>query len=257
LEDGIRTKRLIVVPHGALHKVPFAALNDGKQFMVDKYALSVAPSSTVLEYVVKKRNRNRGRFLAFANPNTDYVPLGFAEIEVNNISGLFSKKEIYSRGEATEGKAKGRTSSPDIIHFACHGEFNDKQPMQSGLLLSKDADNDGYLQVHEIFGLDLRNANLVVLSACDTGLSKIYGGDDLVGLSRGFIYAGTPSLIATLWEVADRSTAILMKEFYKNWYTKGLSKPEALRQAQLKLKAMPEYRHPFYWAPFIIIGDWR
>ena len=257
LEDGIRTKRLIVVPHGALHKIPFAALNDGKQFLVDKYALSVSPSSTVIEYVVKKRNINRGRFLAFANPKTDYVPLGFAEIEVSSISGLFSKKEIYSRDEATEGKAKGRTSSPDIIHFACHGEFNDKQPMQSGLLLSKDADNDGYLQVHEIFGLDLHNANLVVLSACDTGLSKIYGGDDLVGLSRGFIYAGTPSLIATLWEVADRSTAILMKEFYKNWHSKGLSKPEALRRAQLALKDMPEYRHPFHWAPFIIIGDWR
>lgn len=128
--------------------------------------------------------------------------------------------------------------------------------MQSGLLLSKDADNDGYLQVHEIFGLDLRNANLVVLSACETGLSKIYGGDDLVGLSRGFIYAGTPSLMATIWEVDDRSTSILMKEFYENWHKKGMTKPEALRQAQLTLKDMPEYRHPFYWAPFIVIGDW-
>jgi len=256
LEDGIRTDRLIVVPHGALHKVPFAALNDGKRFLVDKYALSVAPSSTVLEYVIKKRNKNLGRFLAFSNPKTDYVPLGFAEIEVSSISDLFLINEIYSRGKATEGRAKGRTNSPDIIHFACHGEFNDKQPMQSGLLLSKDPNNDGYLQVHEIFGLDLRNANLVVLSACETGLSKIYGGDDLVGLSRGFIYAGTPSLLATLWGVDDQSTAILMKEFYKNWYTKGLSKPEALRQAQLTLKDMPEYRHPFYWAPFIMIGDW-
>ena len=256
LDDGIRTDRLIIVPHGALHKVPFAALNDGKQFLVDKYALSVAPSSTVLDYVVKKRNRNLGRFLAFSNPETDYVPLGFAEIEVSSISDLFLINEIYSRGEATEGRAKGRTSSPDIIHFACHGEFNDKQPMQSGLLLSKDADNDGYLQVHEIFGLDLRNANLVVLSACETALSKIYGGDDLVGLSRGFIYAGTPSLLATLWEVDDRSTAILMKEFYENWHKKGMTKPEALRQAQVALKSMPRYRHPYYWAPFIMIGDW-
>ena len=215
IEDGIHTERLIIVPHGALHKVPFATLNDGKQFLVDKHALSFVPSLTVIDYVVKKRNKNRGRFLAFANPKTDYVPLGFAEIEVNSISELFSKKEIYARGDATEGRAKGRTSSPDIIHFACHGEFNDKQPMQSGLLLSKDADNDGPLQVHEIFGLDLRNTNLVVLSACETALSKIYGGDDLVGLSRGFIYAGTPSLLATLWEVDDQSTAILMKKFYE------------------------------------------
>ena len=195
-------------------------------------------------------------FLAFANPKTDYVPLGFAEIEVDNISRLFSKKEIYSRGKATEGRAKLRSDSADVIHFASHGEFNDKQPMQSGLLLSEDAQNDGYLQVHEIFGLDLRNANLVTLSACETALSKIYGGDDLVGLSRGFIYAGTPSILATLWEVDDRSTSILIKKFYEKWLKKGMGKPEALRAAQLALKSMPKFSHPFHWAPFVMIGDW-
>jgi CHAT domain-containing protein len=256
VEDGIRTDRLIIVPHGALHKVPFAALNDGKQFKVDRYAISVVPSSSVIEYVVKKRNKDLGRFLAFANPETDYVPLGFAEIEVANIKKLFPKNEVYSRTKATEAKAKGRSASPDIIHFACHGEFNDRQPMQSGLLLSKDKDNDGCLQVHEIFGLDLMNANLVTLSACDTALSRIYGGDDLVGLSRGFIYAGTPSILATLWKVDDRSTSILMEAFYDNWLNKGMNKPEALRQAQITLKSIPAYKQPYYWAPFVMIGDW-
>ena len=256
VEDGIHTDRLIIVPHGALHKVPFAALNDGKQFMVDRYAISVVPSSSVIEYVVKKRNKDQGRFLAFANPETDYVPLGFAEIEVENIKRFFPKNEVYSRTKATEAKAKGRSASPDIIHFACHGEFNDRQPMQSGLLLSKDKDNDGYLQVHEIFGLDLKNANLVTLSACDTALSRIYGGDDLVGLSRGFIYAGTPSILATLWKVDDRSTSILMEAFYDNWLNKGMNKPEALRQAQITLKSIPGYKQPYYWAPFVMIGDW-
>lgn len=255
VEDGIRTDRLIIVPHGALHKVPFAALNDGKQFMVDRYAISVVPSSSVIEYVVKKRNKDQGRFLAFANPETDYVPLGFAEIEVENIKRFFPKNEVYSKTKATEAKAKGRSASPDIIHFACHGEFNDRQPMQSGLLLSKDKDNDGCLQVHEIFGLDLKNANLVTLSACNTALSKIYGGDDLVGLSRGFIYAGTPSILATLWKVDDRSTSILMEAFYDNWLNKGMNKPEALRQAQITLKSLPAYKQPNYWAPFVMIGD--
>jgi CHAT domain-containing protein/Tfp pilus assembly protein PilF len=256
VEAGIRTDRLIIVPHGALHKVPFAALNDGRQFMVDRYAISVVPSSSVIEYVVKKRNKDQGRFLAFANPETDYVPLGFAEIEVTNIKRLFPKNEIYSRTKATEAKAKARSASPDIIHFACHGEFNDRQPMQSGLLLSKDKDNDGCLQVHEIFGLDLKNANLVTLSACDTALSRIYGGDDMVGLSRGFIYAGTPSILATLWKVDDRSTSILMEAFYDNWLNKGMNKPEALRQAQITLKSIPAYKQPYYWAPFVMIGDW-
>jgi CHAT domain-containing protein len=102
----------------------------------------------------------------------------------------------------------------------------------------------------------LKNANLVTLSACETALSKIQGGDDLVGLSRGFIYAGTPSLLATLWEVDDQSTSILMEHFYKNWL-KGMSKSVALRQAQITLKQIPQYSHPSFWAPFVMIGDWR
>jgi len=257
IEKEIHNDRLIIVPHGALHKVPFAAIYDGKQFLLDKYTLSMVPSSTVLKYVVKKRNENQNRFLAFANPETDYVSLGFAEKEVNDISDLFSKKELYFKDKATEGRAKERCGLADIVHFASHGEFNDKQPMQSGLLLSKDIENDGYLQVHEIFGLDFRHTNLVVLSACETALCKIFSGDDLVGLSRAFIYAGTPSLLATLWSVSDRSTCTLMKEFYDNWRKSGLDKPEALRRAQIALKSMPDYQHPFYWAPFIMIGDWR
>ena len=103
--------------------------------------------------------------------------------------------------------------------------------------------------MHEIFGLNLKEANLVVLSACDTALSKIYSGDDLVGLSRGFMYAGTPSLMATLWQVDDQSTSLFIKEFYNNWENKGMSKPEALRQAQITLKSTPGYSHPYYWAP--------
>lgn len=102
----------------------------------------------------------------------------------------------------------------------------------------------------------MKSANLVTLSACETALAKVQGGDDLVGLSRGFIYAGTPSLLATLWEVDDQSTALLMESFYKNWL-KGMTKPEALRQAQTQLKKMPQYQHPFYWAAFEMIGDWR
>jgi len=254
IEKDIKTNKLIIVPHGILHKVPFAALTDGDRYLIDKYAISTLPASSVVEYIVKKRNPNQNRLLAFANPVTDAVPLFYAELEVKNISRFFPKKEVYVKEKATEGIAKEKASGPDVIHFACHGEFNDRQPLQSGLLLAKDKDNDGYLQVHEIFGLDLKNANLVTLSACETALCKIQGGDDLVGLSRGFIYAGTPSILATLWDVDDKSTSILMEHFYENWQ-KGMSKPEALRQAQIELKKT--YKHPYYWAPFVMIGDWR
>jgi CHAT domain-containing protein len=255
-EKEIKTKNLIIVPHGVLHKVPFSTLIDGRRYMMEKYAISILPSASVLEHVVKKRKAEKERFLAFANPKTDYAPLEFAEIEGKIISKLFPKSEVYSGEKATETIAKNKASSFHIIHFATHGEFNERQPLQSGLLLAKDEENDGYLQVHEIFGMDLSAANLVALSACETALSKIQGGDDLVGLSRGFIYAGTPSLLATLWKVDDPATAKLMEYFYKNW-EKGMSKPEALRQAQIELKGIPQYRHPYYWAPFVMIGDWQ
>ncbi len=256
IEKDIKTKNLIIVPHGVLHKVPFAALSDGTQYMADKYALTILPAASVVEYVVKKRKAAKSTILIMANPKTDYVPLDFAEVEGENISKLFPSREVYTLDKATESIAKNKSSSFNIIHFASHGQFNEKQPLQSGLLLARDKENDGFLQVHEIFSLDLKNANLVTLSACETALAKVQGGDDLVGLSRGFIYAGTPSLLASLWEVDDKSTSILMESFYKNWLN-GMSKPDALREAQIELKKIPQYSHPFYWAPFIMIGDWR
>lgn len=124
-------------------------------------------------------------------------------------------------------------------------------------MLAGDKDNDGVLQLHEIFGLNLKHANLVTLSACETALCKIQGGEDWAGMSRGFIYAGTPSILATLWSVEDKSTSILIKNFYENWLQKGMSKPAALRQAQFDLKSIPQYSHPYYWAPFVTIGDWK
>ena len=252
----IKAKNLIVVPHGVLHKVPFGALTDGSKYLIDRYTISVLPSASVLEYVVKKRKEAKEKALVLANPKTEHMPLGYAEVEGRMLESLFSNPEAYYREKATETKAKHRASDFNVIHFATHGEFNEQQPMQSGLLLTKDDENDGYLQVHEVFEMDLKNANLVTLSACETALSKIQGGDDLVGLSRGFIYAGTPSILATLWKVDDSSTSRLMEIFYKNWKS-GMSKAEALRVAQEAVREMKGYEHPFYWAPFIMIGDWK
>lgn len=256
IEKDIKTNNLIIVPYGVLHKVPFSALSDGEKYLIDKYAISVLPAASVMEFVVKKRKTEKEKILVFANPKTDYDSLDAAETEGKAISEMFQNNKLLLGEAATETAAKNNSSDFNIIHFATHGEFNERQPLQSGLLLAQDKDNDGFLQVHEIFSMNLKNANLVTLSACETALSKIQGGDDLVGLSRAFIYAGTPSLLATLWEVYDPSTATLMENFYKNW-SMGMSKPEALRQAQITLKKMPGYEHPYYWAPFEMIGDWR
>jgi hypothetical protein len=257
VEAEIRKERLLIVPHGVLHKVPFGALHNGKGFLSERFAHSVIPSLSAIEYVVKKRSRHRGRLLALADPETEQARLRFAEEEVRTISDLFPVKEIYVSDEATETRAKGRCRNRDVLHFASHGEFNERQPMQSGLLLAPDEQNDGFLQVHEIFELDLDGVDLVTLSACDTALSRIYSGDDLVGLSRAFMYAGCPRLLATLWSVEDRSTYLLMTAFYEYWADEGVSPPEALRRAQVHVRRLPGLRHPFHWAPFVLIGDWQ
>ena len=257
LEPDIKTPKLVIVPHDILHKVPFACLSDGRKALVDKYDLSVAPSSSLIEFLVSKRKADTSKFLGFANPATDKITLPFAENEVRAIKSMFPSRQVYSGPNATKTRATELSANFNVVHFACHGEFNDMQPLQSGLLLAHDGNNDGLLRIPDVFGLNLQEANLVTLSACETALSKVRGGEDWAGMSRGFIYAGTPSILATLWSVDDKSTAILMQNFYKNWLKKGMSKPAALRQAQLALKSIPEYSHPFYWAPFVMIGDWK
>jgi len=257
LEADIKTKKLVIVPHDVLHKAPFACLTDGNNALIDKYDLSIVPASSLIEFIVKKRRPNAGKLLAFANPTTDKISLPFAESEVQSVENMFKSKQVFSGADATKTRVTELSGDFDVVHFACHGEFNDMQPLQSGLLLAQDGDDDGLLRVPDVFGLNLQKANLVTLSACETALSKVRGGEDWAGMSRGFIYAGTPSILATLWSVDDKSTAILMKNFYANWLTKGMSKPAALRQAQLDLKAIPEYNHPYYWAAFEMIGDWR
>ena len=133
----------------------------------------------------------------------------------------------------------------DILHFATHATLDSSSPMFSSLVFS-----DKTLPVYEIFNVELR-AYLVTLSACKTGICE--EGDELVGLSRAFIYAGTPTICASLWDVSDVSTSELMERFY--YYLKGNNKSEALRLAQIDI--MKKYPHPFFWAPFVLTGDWR
>ena len=145
---------------------------------------------------------------------------------------LYPQASVYLEKEATEEKAKSLSPQNDIIHFATHAELNENDPLSSAVLLARSDKEDGRLEVREIFRMDLK-ASLVVLSACETGLGKLSSGDELVGLTRAFIYAGTPSVVASLWNVEDSSTAALMASFYKN--LKTMTKVEALRQAQLQL----------------------
>jgi CHAT domain-containing protein len=161
-----------------------------------------------------------------------------------------------------------RVAEAGIVHLAAHGYYNPVAPLSSLIALAPDdpstgpssgsgnfsgqATYDGWLTVGEVYGLDLSQTDLVVLSACQTQLGELSAGDELVGLTRAFIFAGTPTVVASLWNVDDEATSLLMERFYRH-LKEGTGKAEALRQAQLE--TMAEYPDPYYWAAFIMSGD--
>ena len=288
----VRGKELIIVPHDVLHYLPFHALisPDG-HYLIEKYPIYYLSSASLLQFTREKRRAKGEKVLAFGNPDLGdpAMDLKFAELEAREIRKIYPQGTVFLRKEASEERGKSLSPQHDIIHFASHAELKEDDPLSSAILLAKEGKEDGRLEVREIFGMDLQ-ANLVVLSACETGLGKLSSGDELVGLTRAFIYAGTPSVIASLWKVDDASTANLMGSFYKNLRT--MPKVEALRQAQLelirgrvssdllvrrgvggvgKLGEVPEAKsdspgstsvpvsistsHPYFWAPFILVGD--
>jgi len=150
---------------------------------------------------------------------------------------------------------KSQVGSASILHVAAHGEYNPSNPLFSVLYLAGDADDDGRLEVHEIYGLDLTKAtDLVVLSACKTDVGAVSAGDEVVGLNRAFLYAGTPTVIASLWNVDDEATTFLMGRFYTH-LRQGMGKAEALQAAQTEVRNNLKWAHPYYWAAFVLTGD--
>jgi CHAT domain-containing protein len=284
--------KLIVIPDGILNYLPFEVLltenkgiNTGTPysvlpFLIKKYPVSYVQSASVLKSLlseqsgVRQADPGNKKLVAFGDPvyenvndtsrssSKNYQRLEYTGKEIENIASLFKKgnADIYLRGDATEEniKREGELKKFNYVHFATHGFIDEAKPDLSSLVLTQDnnSEEDGFLQATEIFNLNL-NADLVVLSACQTGLGKLIRGEGMVGLTRAFMYAGTPSVLVSLWSVKDASTATLMTDFYKNLIKEKLSKTEALRKAQLSMLGDEKFAHPFYWAPFVIVGDWR
>ncbi len=250
----LRTREICVAPHGVLHYLPFAALRKKGRYLVEDAAVFRTPSATVLQYALRNaRKPNASGLLVFGNPDLGdpKLNLRYAEEEAKRIAGLDARARAFTRAEATETLFKQNAGRPyAAVHFACHGVFDPESPLDSALLLARDARNDGRLTAAELFRLRL-GAPLVTLSACQTGLAEITPGDDLVGLTRGFIFAGAGAVVASLWSVDDQATAALMEQFYRNM--KRLPKAEALRRAQLA--AMAKYPAPRYWAAFTLTGS--
>jgi CHAT domain-containing protein len=254
MEKSLRKVTVYVVPHGPLHYLPFAALHNGEQYLVDRYALATVPSATVLTFLAAKPRASTDAAVVFANPDVGdtQLDLRYAEEEGRAIQAVLPKVQMFARREATKARAVALAPTPGVLHFATHGTFNLDRPLDSALLLAGEGGTPGPLTAKEIFSLRLPG-NLVVLSACQTGLSRVAAGDELIGLTRAFMYAGAPTLVATLWNVSDRATADLMGTFYQE--LRDRPKAEALRAAQLAIRQ--RYPHPFFWAPFIVVGDLR
>ena len=248
----IKTKKLIIVPHGSLHYLPFAALSDGEEYLIDRFSIRMLPSAGILIFLQKRMNQEDRGALIFGNPKLDdpKYDLKFAQDEALAIGKIIPKSNVLLRSEASKTNLQYYGSQYSVIHLAVHGVFDLDKPLNSALLLAADRNNDGLLRASDLYNLSL-NADLVTLSACETALGKVATGDDVVGFTRGFLYAGARSLISSLWQVDDEATRDLMVNFYNN--LSKMSKDEALRQAQLKVKK--QYPPPYYWAAFLLTGS--
>jgi CHAT domain-containing protein len=234
--------QLVIVPHGLLHHLSFAALHDGRTYLLDRFELTIAPSVTVLQLCQQRPRRSHGPALVFG---VDDPLIPFALQEAAAVSGYLPQARLFMGQQATLAALQAETADCRLLHLACHGLFRRDNPFFSALKL-----NDGWLTAGDALQLPLQGA-FVALSACESGRSEVIGGDELLGLTYAFLGAGAAGLLASLWLVEDETTATLMTAFY-HCLAQGDSHPAALRRAQLALKAT--HPHPYYWAPFVHIG---
>lgn len=238
----LRGRHLVVVPHDVLHYVPFHALFDGERYLIDAFAISYAPSASIYaDCQCKKANPSGASLiLGVSDPQTPFI-----REEVQAVAAMLPGAELFLDSSANRRVLEEKGPQSRFIHVATHGFFRPANPMFSGIRLG-----DSYLNVHDLYNLRLP-AELVTLSGCATGLSIVAAGDELLGLVRGLLYAGAQSLLLTLWDVQDRSTAEFMTSFYRH-FQHCPNRAAALQAATRELRA--RYPHPYYWAPFVLLG---
>ncbi|CAA9443714.1 MAG: hypothetical protein AVDCRST_MAG37-1612 [uncultured Rubrobacteraceae bacterium] len=242
-EGALAPHKLAIVPHGLLHRVPFHALFDGESYLLERFEVTYAPSAKV--YSLCQKRISRGLDKALALSVADPLIPAVTE-EAHAVARHFPVAEVLSDRRATVAALRAKAPGYGILHLACHGSFKSDNPMFSSLKLG-----DGWLTAADVLDLDLAGA-LVTLSACESGRNEVFAGDELIGLTRAFLGAGAATLVASLWLVQDETTAELMEKWYEH-LRKGVGRAAALRNAQLALK--DRCPHPYYWAPFVLIGQ--
>lgn len=264
LRPYLRTSRLLIVPHASLHHLPFAALGDERgRMLLDEFTLTLLPSASTLRFLERPASAPVAAPRALVLANADYT-LPSAAAEAQAIADLFDS-QLFLGSQATEQALRAHAGQAGILHIATHGEYLPDAPLASYLTLApgspehtpaatrgSDEPSGARLEVADVYGLDLRQTDLVVLSACQSNLSAWTSGDDMVGLTRAFLYAGASSVVASLWLVPDKATSQLMERFYTHLRA-GSGKAEALQKAQQEIRA--RYPSPYYWAGFVLLGE--
>jgi len=242
IRQHLTAKHLIFVPHGALHFLPFHALLNGQEYLCDAYKVSYAPSATVFALCQEKSGSEAPYSLVMGIPD-ERAPQILSEVQ--SVAGLLPHPELFLGSQATAEVLRQKGGASSLLHIATHGTYRQDNPMFSGIRLG-----DGYLNLYDLYQMRLP-AKLVTLSGCATGMNFVSAGDELLGLQRGLFCAGATSLLLSLWDVHDESTAMLMQEFYKSLIGTG-DMAGALQTAMKRLRE--QNPHPYFWAPFILIG---
>jgi CHAT domain-containing protein len=226
-----------------LHYVPLHALFDGTDYLIDRFTVSYAPSASVLA-LCSGQNTNghkRALVLGASDGNAPWILR-----EAQEVAAVLPDSRLLLGTEATGRALRELGPYCSQIHIATHGFFRSDNPMFSSIRLS-----DAHLSLYDLYNMRLP-VDLLTLSGCGTGLSVVAAGDEILGLSRGLLYAGAKSLLLTLWDVHDRSTAEVMRSFYEHLRDAGENRALALRTAMLA--ARRRYPHPYHWAPFVLVG---
>lgn len=253
--DCARRHHLTIVPAGSLYYLPFGALLDPNDaFLLQKHVLRVLPSLTVMASL---RSNDAGiqNLVVFGNParrDWDDLPASEREAELIAQAAAGQATQVLIGRDATEDAFYRLAPRHSLIHIASHGEFNGAEPMRSRLILAPTQDRDGDLTVDDLYGLSL-DATIVTLSGCETALTDVSVGDELIGLQRGFLFAGARGLVGSLWNINDVATTLIMTLFYEQLLS-GVPPDTALQQAMLLALEDPEYAHPYFWAPFQYTG---
>jgi CHAT domain-containing protein/tetratricopeptide (TPR) repeat protein len=283
-------RRLFIAPDAELNRVPFGAMYDGSEYLVEQYSLHYLTTGRDLLCPWDADRAIDEAVLVVANPLGADLP--GTEREAQLLAELFPHVQILMHENATETRIR-RRSRPWLLHMGAHGFYDEVRPernletvvaerlrsgkvdddpiasgsvdnpmMKSGLRLAdveptegEDIVDDGLLTAYEVSGWDLRGTELVVLSACGTGLGAVHSGEGVMGLRRAFVIAGAHTQVMSLWDLDDQTTPKVMESYYRK-LAAGVGRGEAMEQAQIELLRSEEYRHPKDWAAFVVVGDW-